>query len=144
MSHQNFLTTAIRKKDNDQLQSKEGIFLVEKRKNPRISVELPFDYSLVERGEAHRGMVADASVGGILVYLLEKIEMGALLRIEIFFAKRTELTTITAIAKVVWSDLAAKESWAKYRYGLQFLSFFAGDLNRLKILLKEIGKTHRQ
>jgi len=126
--------------DKDGSESKEGLFLVERRRHPRISIELPFDYSFFEKGEDHRGILADASEGGLLVYLLEKIDVGSLLRIEILFSRGTELVTIEAIVKVVWSDLAARESWAEYRYGLQFLSFFQGDIGKLKMLLKEVGQ----
>ena len=126
--------------DKDSSESKEGLFLVERRRHPRISIELPFDYSLFEKGEDHRGILADASEGGLLVYLLEKIDVGSLLKIEILFSRGTELITIVAISKVVWSDLASRESWAEYRYGLQFLSFFQGDIDKLKMLLKEVGQ----
>jgi hypothetical protein len=143
MSVQKILTMIRRKTDEGKSQSRGGILLVERRRHPRICVELPFDYSRVEGVEGHRGIMAEASEGGLLVFLLEKIEIGALLRIEILFAKETELTTIRAIVKVVWSDLAAKESWAEYQYGLQFLSFFEGDLNKLKVLLKEVGRPHK-
>lgn len=126
--------------DKDSSESKEGLFLVERRRHPRISIEFPFDYSLFEKGEDHRGILADASEGGLLVYLLEKIDVGSLLKIEILFSRGTELITIVAISKVVWSDLASRESWAEYRYGLQFLSFFQGDIDKLKMLLKEVGQ----
>jgi c-di-GMP-binding flagellar brake protein YcgR len=143
MNYQNLPTIVIRNKKKSNLLLKEGSFLIERRKSPRISVELPFDYSLFEEKEANRGMIVDASEGGLLIYLLEKIEIGALLRIEILFSNGKELTTINAIAKIVWSDLAAKETWAEYQYGLQFLSFLKGDLAKLKILLKEAGKNQR-
>jgi len=126
--------------DKDGSESREGLFLVERRRHPRISIELPFDYSFFEKGEDHRGILADASEGGLLVHLLEKIDVGSLLRIEILFSRGTELVTIEAISKVVWSDLAARESWAEYRYGLQFLSFYQGDIHKLKMLLKEVGQ----
>ena len=143
MDLQKLLATVRRKKDEDKSPSREGILLVERRRHSRISVELPIDYSLVERSEGHRGILADASEGGLLVYLLEKIEVGALLRIEILYAKGTELTTIKAIVKVVWSDLAAKSCWAEYQCGLQFLSFFEGDLKKLKMLLREFGQPRK-
>jgi c-di-GMP-binding flagellar brake protein YcgR len=140
MSLQNSLTTVRKTMDKDGSELREGIFLVERRSHPRISIELPFDYSLFEKGEDHRGILADASEGGLLVYLLEKIDVGSLLKIEILFSRGTELVTVEAIVKVVWSDLASRESWAEYRYGLQFLSFYRGDINKLKVLLKEVGQ----
>ena len=85
--------------------------------------------------------MADVSEGGLLVHLLEKVDIGAFLRIEMFSAKWKELITIKAIGKVVWSDLGAWESWGEYHYGIQFISFFEGDFQKLKILLREAGPT---
>jgi c-di-GMP-binding flagellar brake protein YcgR len=117
-----------------------GVLAVEKRRHPRFSVELPLDYSRFDKKETFGGIVANASEGGILVYLPERMEIGALLKIEIFYVRGLELDTIKTIAKVVWSDLAAKESWGEYRYGLQFQSIDEKDFTRLLTLLKEIGK----
>ena len=122
-----------------QSQPKMGVLAIDRRKHPRYSVELPLDYCRVEARETYGGIVANASEGGILVYLPEKMEMGALLKIEIFYVKGLELDTIKALGKVVWSDLAVKASWGEYRYGLQFQSINEKDYERLMALLKEIG-----
>jgi c-di-GMP-binding flagellar brake protein YcgR len=121
-------------------QTKMGILAIEKRKHPRFSVELPLDYSRVNGKEILGGMVANASEGGLLVYLPERVEIGTLLRIEIFYVRGLELDTIKTVGKVVWCDLAAKESWGEHRYGLQFESIEEKDFNRLTTLLKEVGK----
>ena len=141
MSSENLLTSIRRKKDESRLPGRGGVFLVERRRHPRIRIELPFDYSRIDDGGDCRGIGVDASEGGLLAHLLEKIEIGTLLRIDMLFKNGTEMTTIKAIAKVVWSDLASQESWAEYKYGVQFLSFFKGDLPRLKALLKEVGRS---
>jgi hypothetical protein len=142
MSPRKYLTTVRRKKGKNKSKSKEGIFIVERRKHPRIRVELPLDYSFVDKEETHGGIVANASEEGLLVYLSEATELGALLKIEILFVKGLELNTIKGIAKVVWSDLAAKKAWGEHRYGLEFQSFQEGDFQKLETLLKEVGKTH--
>ncbi len=121
-------------------QTKMGVLAIEKRKHPRFSVELPLDYSRVNGKETYGGMVANASEGGLLVYLPERIEIGSLLKIEIFYVGGLELNTIKAVGKVVWADLAARESWGEHRYGLQFESIDEKDFNRLTTLLKEVGK----
>ncbi len=119
---------------------KMGVLAIEKRRHPRFSVELPLDYARVDGKETLGGMVANASEGGLLVYLPERIELGALLRIEIFYVKGLELDTIKAVGRVVWSDMAARESWGEHRYGLQFENIDEKDFNRLSTLLKEVGK----
>jgi c-di-GMP-binding flagellar brake protein YcgR len=120
-------------------QTKMGVLSIEKRKYPRFSVELPLNYSRAEAKNTFGGMVANASEGGLLVYLPERIEIGGLLRIEIFYVRGLELDTIKAVAKVVWCDLAARESWGEHRYGLQFEYIDEKDFSRLTTLLKEVG-----
>ncbi len=129
-------------KQNNQTQSQTrmGVLAIEKRKYPRFSVELPLDYSRVNGKETLGGMVANASEGGLLVYLPERVEIGTLLKIEIFYVRGLELDTINAVGKVVWCDLAARESWGEHRYGLQFESIDEKNFNRLETLLKEVGK----
>jgi c-di-GMP-binding flagellar brake protein YcgR len=128
------------KRDNRQTsQTRMGVLSIEKRKYPRFSVELPLNYSRVESKEILGGMVANASEGGLLVYLPERMEIGAFLKIEIFYIRGLELDTIEAVAKVVWCDLAARESWGEHRYGLQFQYIDQKDLGRLTTLLKEAG-----
>jgi c-di-GMP-binding flagellar brake protein YcgR len=117
-----------------------GVLAIEKRRYPRFSVELPLNYSRTDGKEILGGMVANASEGGLLVYLPERIEIGALLKIEILYVRGLELDTIRAVAKVVWCDLAARESWGEHRYGLQFQYIDQKDFDQLTTLLKEVGK----
>ncbi len=119
--------------------SKLGVLSIERRRHPRYNVELPLDYSKVDGKEKYGGIVANASQGGILVYLPEYIEVGTLLKIEIFYIKGLELNTIKAIAKVVWSDLATRDSIGEHRYGLEFKSIDEKDFEKLINLLKELG-----
>jgi c-di-GMP-binding flagellar brake protein YcgR len=149
MSPKKYLTTVRRKIGKSKVGksktgSKEGMFVVERRKNPRISVELPLDYSLVDTKENFGGIAANMCEGGLLVYLPESIKLGSLLRIEILFVKGSELSSISGIAKIVWSDLAPKRMWGEYRYGLEFQSFQKGDLNKLKSLLNEVEASYNE
>jgi c-di-GMP-binding flagellar brake protein YcgR len=143
MGSRNHLATVRRKRKKGKSESKEGIFIVERRKHPRFRLELPLDYS-IESIECYGGVAANASKGGLLVYLPEAILVGTLLKIEILFVKGSELNSIKASAKVVWSDLAPKEIWGEYRYGLEFKSFQEGGLQKLRRLLKEVGETRNR
>jgi c-di-GMP-binding flagellar brake protein YcgR len=137
------LTTTVKKrKGGDKSQFKEGVFVVERRRQPRINVELPLGYSLVDKDESHGGIAADISEGGLLIYLPEAIPIGTSMRIEILFVRGFELSSIKAITKVVWSDLPPKATWGEYRYGLEFQSFQEGDFQKLKRLIKEVSESH--
>jgi hypothetical protein len=119
---------------------KSGALAIEKRRHPRYVVELPLDYSRADAGEVLGGIAANASEGGLLVYLPERMDVGTLLKIEILYVKGLELNTIKAVGEVVWVDLAARESYGEHRYGLHFESISEEDFARLKALLREIGK----
>ncbi len=116
-----------------------GVFAVERRRYPRYTIEFPLTYSVVEGkpGSNHWGLATDASKGGILVYINERIKIGTILKIEMFYAEKPPLKKITATAKVAWSDLAARISFGERRYGLQLESIPRGDLNRLRSLLRK-------
>lgn len=119
---------------------KMGIVAVERRRYPRFVVELPLDYSRSENKEIYGGIVANASEGGLLVYLPERIDIGTVLSIQIFYVRDLEFKAIQGLAKVVWSDLAARTSWGEHRYGLQFLSIDEKNFNKLITLLKNMSE----
>ena len=81
MSPGKHFTTAGRKAKPSKLKSKEGIFIVERRKDARFTLELPMDYS-IESVDRYGGVAANASKGGLLVYLPEAIVVGTSLKIE--------------------------------------------------------------
>ena len=126
--------------DKDGLKEK-GVLKSYQRRYPRFIVELPFDYSRMDREEEYGGIATNASEGGLLVYLSELIPKGVILKIVILSVKGSECNTIKSMAKVVWGDLAAEVTRGKYRYGLKFESFNRESLNTFNILLKEVGKT---
>jgi hypothetical protein len=121
------------------LKSGEGIAILERRREPRLRVELPFDYSRIVEREDHGGTLADANEGGLQVYIPEKLQIGDLFKIRIFAPTNSEVETIQAIAKVVWANRTKGRS-GKYRYGLQLQSFYKGDLNKYKALLSGVER----
>ncbi len=124
--------------------SPKGVVAIERRKHPRYNLELPLDYFRIENNGNYGGIVANASEMGILVYLPEDIEIGALLSTEIFYANGLRLDSIKAFAKVVWADLPARKTWGEHRYGLQFQSIDRKNLNKLRNLFKEVGSAKKQ
>jgi len=131
------------KKKENLLKSPKKISTGERRKYPRFKMELPLDYSKIDDNENFGGMVANVSEGGINIQLPRRLKIKDILKIEIFFAKKLELSAIKAIAKVVWGYWTTKGSWKKNRFGLKFQSIDEGDLHKLRILLKEVKKAPR-
>jgi len=131
-----------RKKKETEWPSRDSQFLAERREHLRHIVELPIDYSIID-GPERWGIAADASEGGLLVYLHEVIEKGSLLKLEMFFPRGSEINTIKAMAKVVWSDSVARRLLGEYRHGLAFQAFQKESLDKLKKLLNETAELNR-
>jgi len=134
--------TQIRNTRETGWRSKEGTFATERREHPRYKLELPIDYSVMD-GQERWGTAANASEGGLLVYLHELIEKGSFLKLEIFFPRGSELSALKAIARVVWSDSIATKMWGEYRHGLAFQAFQKENHDKLKNLLKETAEINR-
>lgn len=117
-----------------------GIANIERRKYPRFSIDLPIEYSHLSTSTVHSGRALNASEGGLLVYLPEKMEIGQRLRVKLFFHFRATLNAVEMIAEVVWIDLHLPEGWGDYRCGLRFIDISPENLALLKELLASLSK----
>ena len=117
-----------------------GIVNFERRKHPRFNIDLPIEYSLLPFPVSHPGRVLNASEGGLLVYLSEKVEISQLLQLKLFFPSGSELNGVELIAEVVWMDIHLGKDWGDYRCGLRFVDIFPEDLNKLKRFLRSLSE----
>jgi len=118
---------------------RSGIANFERRKHPRISVDLPVEYSRVESaGFPRNGRAANASQGGLLVYFPELVTVGDSFRLRIYFSIPT-IQKIEMVAEIAWVDIPMGEKPAEYRAGLKFLEISPGDQEKLTQFLKMIS-----
>jgi len=118
---------------------RSGIVNFERRKYPRISVDLPIEYSRIENAaDSRNGRAANASHGGLLVYLPELVQVGQALRLMIYFSLPT-IQKVEMTAEVAWVDIPMGEKPAEYRVGLKFLEILPEDQERLTHFLKMIS-----
>ncbi len=110
----------------------------EKRRYPRADVDLPFEY---DRGDSviNHGEALNASEGGLLVYFPEKMEVGQILSLRLFFSPRSEFNMIEAKVKVVWVDVHLEEDWGDYRAGVTFVEISLEDLEKLITFLRGLS-----
>ena len=115
-----------------------GTVNFEKRRYPRADVDLPFEY---DRGDSviNHGETLNASEGGLLVYFPEKMEIGKILSLRLFFSPGFEFNAIEATVKVVWVDVHLEENWGDYRAGVMFVDISLGDLEKLIIFLRSLS-----
>jgi len=115
-----------------------GIVNFERRKHPRFNIDLPIEYSLLPSPVSQPGRALNASEGGLLVYLSEKVEISQLLQLKLFFPSGSELNGIELIAEVVWMDIHLGKDWGDYRCGLGFVDISPEGLNKLKTFLRSL------
>jgi c-di-GMP-binding flagellar brake protein YcgR len=117
-----------------------GIVNFERRKHPRFNIDLPIEYSFLPSPVSHPGRALNASEGGLLVYLSERVEISQLLQLKLFFPSGSELNGVELIAEVVWMDMHLGKDWGDYRCGLRFVDISPEGLNKLKRFLRSLSE----
>jgi hypothetical protein len=113
----------------------EKNFDFEKRKCPRFNVALPVRYSKTNLFFKH-ARAANASEGGLLVCLPEKMGIGQHLALKLFLPIRSGLNIIETVVQVVWMDIDLRKDWTwDYRTGVKFEDISAKDRAILKNFL---------
>jgi c-di-GMP-binding flagellar brake protein YcgR len=116
-----------------------GIVNLERRRHPRFTVNLPIEYFQIDSSTPYTGRLIDASEGGLLVYLPERVEVGQHLKMKMFFSFGSDLNIIEIQAEVVWEDIHLGKDWGDYRFGVRFIDISQDDLNRLKDFLRNLS-----
>jgi len=101
-------------------------------------VDLPIEYARSDLGVSH-GEALNASEGGLLICLLEKMEVGQYLSLKLFFSSGFEFNAIETLVKVVWVDVHLGEDWGDYRSGVMFVDISPGDLEKLRFFLTSLS-----
>jgi c-di-GMP-binding flagellar brake protein YcgR len=115
-----------------------GTVNFEKRRHPRFNVDLPIEYVRSDLAVNH-GEALNASEGGLLVYLPEKMEVGQHLSLKLFFSSGFEFNTIETLVRVVWMDFHLGEDREDYRAGVKFVDISPGDMEKLRIFLRSLS-----
>ncbi len=109
--------------------------LPEKRKSTRFNVALPIRYSKTNSLFKY-ARAANASEGGLLVCLPEKMGIGQHLALKLFLPVRSGSNMIEAVVQVVWMDIHLRKDWTwDYRTGVRFEDISPRDRAHLKNFL---------
>jgi c-di-GMP-binding flagellar brake protein YcgR len=127
-------------KEAGERKSHYGIVNFERRKSPRFTVDLPVEYQHEDSETRYSGRAFNASEGGLLVYLPEKVEIGDILKLKLFFTLGHTLKTIEMTVQIAWIDIHLGEGWGDYRTGVKFLDISSEALLKLKEFLKSLSE----
>lgn len=105
-----------------------------RRKYPRVMLDLPFEYRTEYGHCARGGLVIDACEVGFLIHSTENMLVGTRLKIVVLYPKEYSLAMLKLFARIVWKKFDKKEK--RYLYGLKFNGILAEDHYKLKGLLR--------
>jgi hypothetical protein len=113
-----------------------GVAKFEERAHPRFLLSLPVEYypaSIDTRGTGH---TANASQGGLIVYLRRRFKVGDLLKLKLFFSSGPALNTVESVSQVIWTE---KLKDAEYRCGMKFVDISTEDMDKLNSFLGKLS-----
>jgi c-di-GMP-binding flagellar brake protein YcgR len=114
---------------------RDSKYFRDRRKYPRVFMDLPLEYIVRQATHARGGLVVDASETGLLIYSREEIPIGTRLKIGVLFPKKFELANFEVLAEIVWKkDDFAREKKG-FQYGVKFLQILEEDHEKLRQLL---------
>jgi len=121
-------------------QLRRGIVLFESSKYPREYIEIPLLYSIRDQCGDYLDQVEDLVEGGILIYVKDKLDIGARLDIEIFPPEYFGLKSIKAVTQIVWTQLQGANEGEEHEYGLKFMGMDNNNSLRLNKLLNHLDQ----
>jgi len=107
----------------------------DRRRYPRVCMDLPLEYLANHDSRARGGIVVDASETGFLIYSTQDIPVGTNLKIDVLFPKGYELANFEVFGKIIWKKVDVGERTNTYQYGLTFVQILEEDYSKLKKLL---------
>jgi c-di-GMP-binding flagellar brake protein YcgR len=116
-----------------------GIVNFERRRYPRYTIDLPIEYHRENSGLSLAGRAINASEGGLLVYFPERVEIGEVMKIRVFFSLGQELKRIEMVVQVVWIDIHPGVEGEDFRSGVRFIDIPSSDLIQLKSFLRGLS-----
>jgi hypothetical protein len=107
----------------------------DRRKYPRVCMDLPLEYLVNHAPRPRGGIVVDASETGFLIYSTEDIPVGTNLKIDVLFPRGYELANFEVFGRIIWRKVDFGETGITYRYGLTIVQIVEEDYWKLKKLL---------
>ena len=108
----------------------------ERRRSPRLLMDLPLEYQVINAPYAQGGIVVNASEVGLLINSIKNMPLGTKLNIAVLFPKEFELANFEVVAEIIRKELHWEEDWEGYQYGLRFIKILEEDRHKLRLLLQ--------
>lgn len=111
------------------------IFPRERRRHPRVLIDLPLEYREVGDTSCRGAYTGDVSKMGLLIHSVDNLLMGAKLEVFIFYADEYRLDIFRVFARIVRKRAHSEPDWKGYKYGLEFIQICTEDRRKLDLLM---------
>ncbi len=118
--------------EEKEAKSQPGTVNSEKRRHPRVNLDLTIEYFRTNSRFSHSGRLMNASEGGLSIYFPEQMEIGERLKLRLFRILGPAVNTVGPLGEVVWVDPHLDETWLDYQSGVKFVDISSEDLKRLQ------------
>ncbi len=107
---------------------------MERRMFPRFLLNLPIEYLRLDSPVSYSSHTLNASEGGLMICLHERLEYGQYLNLKIFCSSDSGLLTISPMVQVMWVDeqLGTDET---YGHGVRFMDTASEDVQKFRDFL---------
>ena len=122
-----------------ELKSTFGITRFQRRRHSRFSVDLPIEYYQVNSRNRFNGRALNASEGGLMVNLPERLEVDRYLITKLFFIFDRHLNSAEIFARVVWRNIHFGED-PDFRAGLRIVGISPEDMNKWRNFLHNFSE----
>lgn len=126
--------------EKKETESHSGAANFEKRRYPRVNLDLNIGYYRTNSRISHSVRLMNASEGGLSIYFPERMKIGERLRLKLFPTLGSATNAIWPQAEVVWVAPHFNETWLDYQSGVKFIDISSEDLNRLKHFLESLSQ----
>jgi c-di-GMP-binding flagellar brake protein YcgR len=110
---------------------KFGDIEFERRVFPRFTLRVPFTYQLESKATG-QGVTGNASQGGLLAYLPERVQFEDRIRIKITLTEQKAVREVEALTRVAWVQETPGGVPHAFKLGLEFVEITAEALGHLK------------
>ena len=110
----------------------------ERRKHPRVAVNLLVEYRRGDESRNRIGCTGDISEGGALLHLPERVEVGEEIWLRLFVDGGFDFLCIEATVQVVWKALKNVHDGGRW-VGVKFIDISTRDMHNLKTLLASLA-----
>ena len=113
---------------------RRSILRGEKRRHPRVILDLPLEYHALNAPSVYGAIVVNAAEGGFLIRALQDMRLGTRLNVSILFPNGFELATFDVLAQIVRKGVSEKRNEG-YKYGVKIVHMNEYDRFKLHYVL---------